>query len=218
MSEPEDTQNFIMMPSPYRGADCVKIEGGAHMARTVTKLVESGVAVMGHVGLTPQSISTLGGFRAQGRTAFKARRVLDDALTLQDAGAFAVVVECVPAIVGAAITDALDVPTIGIGAGPGTDGQVLVYHDLLGSLHHPHHAVHVPKFCKVFADVGYITHEGLADFRDQVKAQEFPSDNFSPYAMPDEERKKFAKSLELDLENRSRNKSEIRESQCPNHF
>ena len=96
------------------------------MARTVAKLVESGVAVMGHVGLMPQSISTLGGFRAQGRTATKARRVLDDALALQAAGAFAVVVECVPAIVGAAIADALDVPTIGIGAGPGTDGQVLV--------------------------------------------------------------------------------------------
>ena len=183
------------------------------MARTVAKLVESGVAVMGHVGLMPQSISTLGGFRAQGRTATKARRVLDDALALQAAGAFAVVVECVPAIVGAAIADALDVPTIGIGAGPGTDGQVLVYHDLLGSLHHPHHAVHVPKFCKVFEDVGYMTYKGLADFRNQVKAQEFPSCAFSPYAMPDDEKTKFAESLEHDFENRRRNKSEIRETQ-----
>jgi len=198
--------------TPRRCADCVKVEGGAHMARTVAKLVESGVAVMGHVGLMPQAISTLGGFRAQGRTAIKARRVLDDALALQDAGAFAVVVECVPAIVGAAIADALDVPTIGIGAGPGTDGQVLVYHDLLGSLHHPHHAVHVPKFCKVFADVGHMTYEGLADFRDQVKTRDFPSRAFSPYAMPDDEREKFAESLLHDVENRRINRNQTRES------
>lgn len=148
------------------GMDAVKLEGGRMRAPTVKKLVDSGVAVMGHIGLTPQAISVLGGFRAQGRTAKKARQLVDDALALQQAGAFALVIECVPAPVAKAITEAVSVslvfpyhhiltfscfrlivshldaqqiPTIGIGAGPHTSGQVLVYHDLLGMNHHPHH-------------------------------------------------------------------------------
>jgi len=135
--------------------DAVKIEGGGiKRAKTVKKIVDGGVAVLGHVGLTPQAISVIGGFRAQGRTAVKARSILDDALRLQDAGAFGVVLECVPAPVATAITETLEIPTIGIGAGPGTSGQVLVYHDLLGMLSHPHHKQFVPKFCKQYANVG----------------------------------------------------------------
>ncbi len=116
------------------GMDCVKLEGGACMAEHVRTLVRGGVAVMGHIGLTPQRISVLGGFRAQGKTLAGAQALLEDALALQEAGAFALVIECVPAEVAAMLTRALRIPTIGIGAGRHTDGQVLVYHDLLGQL------------------------------------------------------------------------------------
>eukprot|EP01031_Cornospumella_fuschlensis_P036963 gene36963-44842_t len=129
------------------GMDAVKIEGSSpYKLQLVQRLVDSGVAVMGHVGLTPQSISVLGGFRAQGRTAVKARQLIDEALQLQRAGVFSCVVECVPGVVAQALTAALQIPTIGIGAGAQCSGQVLVYHDLLGVMHHPHNAQHVPKF------------------------------------------------------------------------
>ena len=111
---------------------------------------------MGHVGLTPQAISVIGGFRAQGRTAFRAREIVDDALRLQDAGCFAIVLECVPDNVAGAITETLEIPTIGIGAGGLTSGQVLVFHDMLGMTSHPHHAQFVPKFCKKYAQLGHI--------------------------------------------------------------
>lgn len=191
------------------GADAVKLEGGLCMTETIRTLVQAGVAVMGHVGLTPQAIATLGGFRAQGRTAVKARKVLDDALALQDAGAFAVVLECVPGVVAAAVTSALDIPTVGIGAGSGTDGQVLVYHDLLGVFAHPQHVTHVPKFCKVFADVGQQTHLGLTAFRDDIKRGIFPSEEFSPYCMPSEEAAKFQHSLQHDKLHRKRASLEV---------
>eukprot|EP00633_Aureoumbra_lagunensis_P001844 CAMPEP_0197292950 /NCGR_PEP_ID=MMETSP0890-20130614/25990_1 /TAXON_ID=44058 ORGANISM="Aureoumbra lagunensis, Strain CCMP1510" /NCGR_SAMPLE_ID=MMETSP0890 /ASSEMBLY_ACC=CAM_ASM_000533 /LENGTH=324 /DNA_ID=CAMNT_0042767287 /DNA_START=403 /DNA_END=1377 /DNA_ORIENTATION=- len=181
------------------GADAVKLEGGRIMACAIEKIVNvGGIAVMGHVGLTPQKISTLGGFRAQGRTAVKARAVLDDALALQDAGAFAVVAECVPDIVGRALAENLEIPVIGIGAGSYVDGQVLVYHDLLGSLHHPHHKRFVPKFCKVFADIGEASRLGLQAFKDEVQAGSFPSADFSPYKMPTQEAAKFRAMLHLD--------------------
>ena len=109
------------------------LQGGSpSRAKTVRKIVDGGVAVMGHVGLTPQAISVIGGFRAQGRTASKARSLLDEALRLQDSGAFAIVLECVPEFVATKVTETLEIPTIGIGAGAGTSGQVLVYHDMLG--------------------------------------------------------------------------------------
>eukprot|EP00656_Telonema_subtile_P057458 TRINITY_DN9456_c0_g1_i3.p1 TRINITY_DN9456_c0_g1~~TRINITY_DN9456_c0_g1_i3.p1 ORF type:complete len:252 (+),score=44.80 TRINITY_DN9456_c0_g1_i3:375-1130(+) len=115
------------------GADCVKLEGGSEKrVRTVEAIVDSGVAVMGHIGLTPQAFSSLGGFRAQGKTAAQACDLVEQALSLEHAGASALVVECVPAEVAARISVAVGIPTIGIGAGPFTDGQVLVYHDLLG--------------------------------------------------------------------------------------
>ena len=157
---------------------------------------------MGHVGLTPQAISVIGGFRAQGRTAFRAREIVDDALRLQDAGAFAVVLECVPDNVAAAITETLEIPTIGIGAGGQTSGQVLVFHDMLGMTSHPHHAQFVPKFCKKYAQLGHIIQEGLQEYKNEVESGAFPGKNFSPYVMEDEEKKAFDLLLARDAEER----------------
>ena len=162
------------------------------------------VAVMGHVGLTPQAISVIGGFRAQGRTAVRARSLLDEAMRLQDAGCFSVVLECVPANVAAAITDALEIPTIGIGAGGATSGQVLVYHDMLGMLSHPHHEQFVPKFCKKYAMVGHAIQDGLKEFKDDVESGEFPAETYSPYVMTDGEREAFDALLLKDAEERQR--------------
>lgn len=183
--------------------DAVKIEGGANRANTVQKLVDGGISVMGHIGLTPQTISVLGGFRAQGRTAIKARQLVDDAIALQKAGAFAVVIECVPANVAEAITNALKIPTIGIGAGNSTSGQVLVYHDVLGMLHHPHHEKHVPKFCKKYAQLGVDAHNALSSFRDDIINGSFPSDLYSPFSMSEEETTKFNSLLLEDIDLRS---------------
>ncbi len=178
------------------GMDAVKLEG--NRAETVKTIVDGGVAVMGHVGLTPQAISVIGGFRAQGRTAVKARQLLDDALALQDAGAFAVVLECVPAPVATAITDALEIPTIGIGAGGGTSGQVLVYHDMLGMTTHPHHEQFMPKFCKQYADIGSAITKGLADFKAEVESGDFPGDEYAPYHMSEEELRTFNQMMKED--------------------
>eukprot|EP00981_Chlorochromonas_danica_P000570 scaffold131_cov174-Ochromonas_danica.AAC.7 len=185
------------------GCDAVKLEGaGKYKAQLVERLVDSGIAVMGHIGLTPQSISVLGGFRAQGRTAVKARQLIDDALSLQQAGCFAVVIECVPAPVGQAITAALEVPTIGIGAGPHTSGQVLVYHDLLGVMHHPHHAKHVPSFCKQYVQLGEQIHDALLQYKNEVHNGEFPTEKYSPYIMSPEEKAKFDDLLDQDAQAR----------------
>ncbi|KAJ8598588.1 hypothetical protein CTAYLR_001723 [Chrysophaeum taylorii] len=193
------------------GADAVKVEGGRSIAPSVSKLVKSGVAVLGHVGLLPQSISTLGGFRAQGRTAVKARSILDDALALQDAGAFGVVAECVPPPLGRALSESLEIPVIGIGAGPFVDGQVLVYHDLLGALSHPHHRRFVPKFCKVFADLGDKAVEGLEAYKQDVKQGTFPDDDYSPYEMPEEEAAKFQAMLDIDREVRAAKSKQVKQ-------
>lgn len=157
---------------------------------------------MGHVGLTPQAISVIGGFRAQGRTAVRARQLLDDALRLQDAGCFSIVLECVPANVAAAITDTLEIPTIGIGAGGGTSGQVLVFHDMLGMLSHPHHQQFVPKFCKKYAQVGHAIQEGLSQFKEEVENGVFPGEEYAPYLMSDGEKEAFDALLESDAEER----------------
>ena len=145
------------------------------------------VAVMGHVGLTPQAINVLGGFRAQGRTAIRAKTLLEEALRLQDAGVFAIVLECIPANVAHAITTQLDIPTIGIGAGGHTSGQVLVFHDLLGMSSHPHHEEFVPKFCKRYASVGLQINDGLAQFKKEVDDGIFPGNDYSPYVMSTDE-------------------------------
>lgn len=166
------------------------------------------VAVMGHIGLTPQAISVIGGFRAQGRTAVRARAMLDEALRLQDAGCFSIVLECVPANVAAAITETLEIPTIGIGAGGGTSGQVLVFHDMLGMLSHPHHEEFVPKFCKKYATVGHAIQDGLQQFKAEVESGEFPGTEYSPYMMSEGEKEGFDALLEKDAEERRRKHEE----------
>jgi len=189
------------------GMDCVKLEGGSSQrCETTRQLVQGGIAVMGHVGLTPQAISVLGGFRAQGRSAIRARKILDEALRLQDAGACSVVLECVPSNVARVITDALEIPTIGIGAGPHTDGQVLVYHDMLGMTSHPHHEHFVPKFCKRYARVGDAVAEGLEQFKQDVKGGSFPGEEFSPYKMTEAEEIAFDNLLAQDAMNREKSK------------
>jgi len=160
------------------------------------------VAVMGHIGLTPQAISVIGGFRAQGRTAARARLLLDEALRLQDAGAFAIVLECLPANVAAAITETLEIPTIGIGAGGGTSGQVLVFHDMLGMMSHPHHEQFVPKFCKKYAEIGHTIQKGLEEFKTDVESGVFPGEEYAPYRMSQEETQMFDELLATDAEER----------------
>ncbi|XP_050387657.1 3-methyl-2-oxobutanoate hydroxymethyltransferase 2, mitochondrial-like [Argentina anserina] len=162
--------------------DAIKLEGGSPSRITAAKsIVEAGIAVMGHVGLTPQAISVLGGFRPQGRNVASAVKVVETALALQEAGCFAVVLECVPPLVAAAATSALQIPTIGIGAGPFCSGQVLVYHDLLGMMQHPHHAKVTPKFCKQFAQVGDVINKALVNYKEEVTSGTFPGAAHSPY-------------------------------------
>lgn len=174
------------------GADAVKLEGGSQRRVTaVREIVDGGVAVMAHVGLTPQSVSTAGGFRSVGRNAGAAARVLDEALALEEAGAFAVVMECVPPEVARVVTEKLKVPTVGIGAGRYCTGQVLVYHDMLGLMAHSHHNAVAPKFSKQFAEVGPLVDKAIRDYGDEVRSASFPSDKHSPYRIPPDELSKF---------------------------
>lgn len=137
-------------------------------------LVGGGVAVMGHIGLTPEAYSIIGGFRAQGRTSNAAMSLLEDALILQDAGCSSMVIECVPALVGKAISERLEIPIIGIGAGGHVDGQVLVYHDLLGMMEHEHYKQATPRFCKKYAKLGEAIHDALIEYKTEVKGNVFP--------------------------------------------
>jgi 3-methyl-2-oxobutanoate hydroxymethyltransferase len=168
------------------GADAVKLEGAGPTLSRVQAIVGAGVPVMGHVGLTPQSATMLGGFKAQGRTAEKAERLYDDALALQAAGCFAIVLEAVPAPVAARVTEALEVPTIGIGAGADCDGQVLVWHDLLGL-----YEGKAPRFVKRYADLAAEAKGALEAFVDDVRERRFPEEQHT-YAIPDEELEAFA--------------------------
>ncbi|KAI3743954.1 hypothetical protein L1987_57026 [Smallanthus sonchifolius] len=179
------------------GMDAIKLEGGAPSRISAAKhIVEAGIAVMGHVGLTPQAISVLGGFRPQGKNILSAVKVIETALALQEVGCFSVVLECVPAPVAAAATSALRIPTIGIGAGPLCSGQVLVYHDLLGMMQHPHHAKVTPKFCKKFAQVGEVINKGLLEYKQEVENRSFPGTEHSPYKINTAEVDGFLKELQ----------------------
>lgn len=179
------------------GMDAIKLEGGAPSRITAAKsIVEAGIAVIGHVGLTPQAISVLGGFRPQGRNVDSAVKVVETSMALQEAGCFAVVLECVPAPVAAAATSALDIPTIGIGAGPFCSGQVLVYHDLLGMLQHPHHAKVTPKFCKHYANVGDVINKALSEYQEEVTNGTFPGAAHSPYKIGAADIDGFLQALE----------------------
>lgn len=178
------------------GADAVKLEGGApDRTKAAMAVVRAGCATMGHVGLTPQAVSTVGGFRPAARNAKAAEKVIDEALALQDAGCFSLVLECVPAAVAAAVTSALSIPTIGIGAGRYVDGQVLVYHDLVGMHSHPHHAKVAPRFCKQYAQVGPTVIEAIRNYCDEVRGQVFPHDKYAPYRIGEEDLEQFAESL-----------------------
>jgi 3-methyl-2-oxobutanoate hydroxymethyltransferase len=170
--------------------DSVKLEGGREMAATVRAIVAAGIAVMGHVGLTPQSLSKLGGFRAQGRTAEAARRLLDDALALEEAGCYAIVLEAVPAPVAAEITRRLGIPTIGIGAGPECDGQVLVFHDVLGLYDKIQ-----PRFVKEYARLQQPIIDAFTAFREDTINHRFPAAEHS-FSMNAEELAAFQKNLD----------------------
>ena len=171
------------------GADAVKLEGAGPTLSRVQAIVGAGVPVMGHVGLTPQSATMLGGFKAQGRTAEKAERLYEDALALEAAGCFAIVLEAVPAPVAARVTEALQVPTIGIGAGADCDGQVLVWHDLLGL-----YAGKAPRFVKRYADLAREARRAIEAYVEDVRGGRFPEEQHT-YAIPDEELAAFEARL-----------------------
>jgi 3-methyl-2-oxobutanoate hydroxymethyltransferase len=179
------------------GVDAVKIEGAGPMLRGIGAVIDARIPVVGHIGLTPQSADQLGGFKPQGRTAVTARRLLDDAGALERAGCVAIVLEAMPEPVAARITSALTIPTIGIGAGARCDGQVLVWHDLLGidGLPDRHgHRVRVPKFVRQYADLGPQIVKALETYIADVRAGRFPSSEHT-YSMPDEERERFEAEL-----------------------
>jgi 3-methyl-2-oxobutanoate hydroxymethyltransferase len=180
VSDREAVRNAIRFVKEGR-ADTVKLEGAGRMLPRVKAIVESGIPVMGHLGLTPQSATALGGYKAQGRTAASARQMLADALALQDAGCYSLVLEAVPSAVAARITEAVDIPTIGIGAGPQVDGQVLVYHDLLGLTEG-----HTARFVKRYADLATVIREALAAFAADVRSGAYPEERHT-YGMPAEE-------------------------------
>jgi 3-methyl-2-oxobutanoate hydroxymethyltransferase len=171
-------------------ADAVKLEGGGASLSRVRSIVGAGIPVMGHIGLTPQSATMLGGYKAQGRTAAKARALLADAQALQDAGCFAIVLEAVPAPVATRISQALRIPAIGIGAGPGCDGQVLVWHDLLGLTEG-----RAPRFVKRYAHLAQDIRTALAAYSADVRSGAFPTEEHS-YGIPEEELALFESELD----------------------
>lgn len=172
------------------GADSVKLEGGAEMAPTVKAIVDAGIAVMGHIGLTPQSASKLGGYRVQGKSRSGAHKLLDDALALQEAGAYAIVLETTPARVSEFVSKRLSIPTIGIGAGAGCDGQVLVFHDLLGYFDR-----FSPRHNKRYANLKPIIVEAVKQYVSEVSTRAFPTDENS-FAIDDAEFEAFVQAVQ----------------------
>ncbi len=170
-------------------ADAVKLEGAGPSLSRARAIVGAGIPVMAHIGLTPQSATALGGFKAQGRTAEQARRLVDEALALEQAGCFSLVLEAVPAPVAARITELLSIPTIGIGAGVGCDGQVLVWHDLLGL-----YDGHSPRFVKRYADLATEIQRALVAYAADVREHRFPAEQHT-YAMPEDELAAFEEAL-----------------------
>lgn len=167
------------------GCDAVKLEGGAEVCGVTRAIVDAGIPVLGHLGLTPQTVAKLGGFKVQGKDAESARKILDDALKLQEAGCFAVVLECIPDAVAKLITAELDIPTIGIGAGAHCDGQVLVINDMLGLFDR-----FLPKFVKQYVKLSVLISDGIKKYKDEVEQGIFPSAEHT-FAIKDEELKKL---------------------------
>ena len=156
------------------GAQAVKVEGGGAMTKRVKEIVEAGIAVMGHLGLTPQMVNQFGGFKVQGKKEEQAKKIMEDALALENAGAFSLVLECVPAELAKEITSRLQIPVIGIGAGPYCDGQVLVFHDLLGLFPRL-----TPKFVRRYAELYPEILKALQDYKQEVKEGLFPAQEHS---------------------------------------
>ena len=152
-------------------AGAVKLEGGVRVAEQIRAIVKAGIPVMGHIGLTPQSINVFGGFKVQGKSEEAARALLADAKAVEEAGAFAVVIEAVPAALAQMITDTVSIPTIGIGAGAGCDGQILVYQDMLGMF-----SDFTPKFVKRYANVGEVMRDAFANYAAEVASGAFPTE------------------------------------------
>jgi 3-methyl-2-oxobutanoate hydroxymethyltransferase len=184
----ENAQRFVK----EAGCDAVKLERGGPSIERARAIVRSGIPVMGHVGLTPQTATVLGGFKAQGRTAEEAAKLTEEALALQAVGCFAIVFEAIPAAVTEALVPKLDIPVIGIGAGR-ADGQVLVFHDLLGI-----YAGHKPKFVKRFANVRDEALRGVRSYAEEVRSRRFPDEDEHTYSMPQEELEEFARYLEQE--------------------
>jgi 3-methyl-2-oxobutanoate hydroxymethyltransferase len=191
ISDEDALRNAIRFVKEAR-ADVVKLEGAGPSVSRARAIVDAGIPVMGHVGLTPQSATMLGGFKTQGKTSEAARKLVDDALDLEAAGCFSIVLEAVPAPVAAEITRRLLVPTIGIGAGVHCDGQVLVYHDLLGLTEG-----HLPRFVKRYANLSGEIRDALAAYAGEVRAGTFPEEQHT-YAMPQDELDEFEAALTED--------------------
>ena len=162
------------------GANAVKLEGGAEVCEQIRAIVNASIPVVAHLGLTPQSVNVFGGFKVQGKSLDKARKLIEDAMMIQEAGACAVVLEGIPAKLADIITKKLSIPTIGIGAGNGCDGQVLVYQDMLGL-----NTGHTAKFVKRFADIGTVMRQGIADYISETKEGTFPAEEHT-YAIEDD--------------------------------
>ena len=168
--------------------EAVKLEGGTEVVPIVEAIISAGIPIMGHIGLTPQSVSKLGGYRVQGKSSAAALKLLQDAIALESAGCFSIVLEAVPAPVAKFISERLEIPTIGIGAGPECDGQVLVYHDLLGLFDK-----FTPKFVKQYANLNEVIHLALRSYAEDVSSHQFPGDEHT-YPIKEVE---FEKFLEL---------------------
>lgn len=156
------------------GASAVKIEGGANVAHIIEAIYRAGIPIMGHIGLTPQSISMLGGLKAQGKDVKTAQKIIDDAMSLEDAGAFSIILECVPAPISKIVTERLEIPTISYGAGPPCDGQGLVSHDVLGLFER-----FTPKFAKRYVNLSEIILEAFESYKEEVLRGDFPTDQHS---------------------------------------
>jgi 3-methyl-2-oxobutanoate hydroxymethyltransferase len=176
---PADTVRAGLRLVQEAGVHAVKVEGGRQRAAAIAALLDAEIPVMGHLGLTPQSVNRLGGYRVQGRGAEAEARLLEDAAFLAEAGCFSLVLECVPAALAARVTAASPIPTIGIGAGPGCDGQVLVFHDLLGLL-----PGQPPKFVRRYADLGRVATDAVAAFAADVRQHRFPTAAYSYGSVP----------------------------------
>jgi len=189
-SSPESTISNAVRLVREGQVEGVKMEGGKEIAGMVNRLTSIGIPVMAHVGLLPQRVIALSGYRVQGRTAEAAKSVLSDAMAMQEAGAFAVVLEAVPKELGKYITEKLSIPTIGIGAGPWTSGQVLVIDDALGT-----YAGHKPKFARRFAELKPLRDGGVHKYAEAVRSGSFPDAQAESYGMEEEEWDRFLKMM-----------------------